>query len=115
MAAAEQLITANLDIWSSAIKIKSAAGRGKSNKLELYGIKKLRELIMELAVRGVLVPQDPSDEPASTLLKRIRAEREATAANQPDKRAKKQAKKTTRTKFADNSKKQLEQTRFTFK
>ncbi len=35
------------------------------------GIKKLRELILELAVRGKLVPQDPSDEPASMLLKRI--------------------------------------------
>ncbi|WGO92796.1 restriction endonuclease subunit S [Pseudomonas viciae] len=35
------------------------------------GIKKLRDLILELAVRGKLVPQDPSDEPASDLLKRI--------------------------------------------
>ncbi|HHK4215897.1 TPA: restriction endonuclease subunit S [Pseudomonas aeruginosa] len=35
------------------------------------GIKKLRELILELAVRGKLVPQDPTDEPASELLKRI--------------------------------------------
>ncbi|MGS0943770.1 restriction endonuclease subunit S (plasmid) [Pseudomonas luteola] len=35
------------------------------------GIQKLRELILELAVRGKLVPQDPSDEPASELLKRI--------------------------------------------
>ena len=72
MAATEQLITANLDIWSSAVQIKSAAGRGKSNKLELYGIKKLRELILDLAVRGLLVPQDPNDEPAEVLLERIR-------------------------------------------
>ncbi len=35
------------------------------------GINKLRVLILELAVRGKLVPQDPSDEPASELLKRI--------------------------------------------
>ena len=35
------------------------------------GIKKLRGLILELAVRGKLVPQDPKDEPASELLKRI--------------------------------------------
>jgi type I restriction enzyme S subunit len=35
------------------------------------GVKKLRELILELAVRGKLVPQDQSDEPASALLKRI--------------------------------------------
>ena len=39
------------------------------------GIKKLRGLILELAVRGKLVPQDPDDEPASELLKRIAAGR----------------------------------------
>ena len=43
--------------------------------MEAYGIKKLRELILELAVRGKLVPQDPKDEPASALLKRIQAEK----------------------------------------
>lgn len=75
MAAAEQLITANLDVWSSAVQTKSAAGRGKSNKLELCGIKKLRSVILELAVRGLLVRQDPNDEPASELLKKIAAEK----------------------------------------
>lgn len=35
------------------------------------GIRKLRGLILELAVRGKLVPQNPKDEPASELLKRI--------------------------------------------
>jgi type I restriction enzyme S subunit len=39
------------------------------------GIQKLRGLILELAVRGRLVPQDPNDEPASELLKRIAKER----------------------------------------
>ncbi|WP_312272162.1 restriction endonuclease subunit S [Pseudomonas sp.] len=39
------------------------------------GIQKLRELILELAVRGKLVQQDPSDEPASELLKRIAEEK----------------------------------------
>ncbi|WP_136516224.1 restriction endonuclease subunit S [Geomonas edaphica] len=39
------------------------------------GIKKLRELILQLAVRGKLVPQDPADEPAAKLLERIRAEK----------------------------------------
>lgn len=75
MPAAAQLITDKLAIWSSAIKKKSAAGRGKSNKLELYGIKRLRELILELAVRGLLVPQSSDDEPASELLKKITAEK----------------------------------------
>ncbi len=40
------------------------------------GIKRLRELILSLAVQGKLVPQDPSDEPASELLKKIRAEKD---------------------------------------
>ncbi|EMY8515551.1 restriction endonuclease subunit S [Vibrio cholerae] len=73
---AEKLITDHIDIWTSAVQAKSASGRGSSKKRELYGIKKLRELILELAVRGKLVPQDPSDEPASVLLERIAAEKE---------------------------------------
>jgi type I restriction enzyme S subunit len=73
--AVENLITEHLDIWTSAIKTKSAAGRGSSKKMELVGVKKLRELILELAVRGKLVPQNPNDEPASELLKKIEAEK----------------------------------------
>ncbi|TOH21057.1 restriction endonuclease [Vibrio parahaemolyticus] len=67
----ENLITEHIDIWTSAVKTRSTSGRGSSKKLELYGVKKLRELILELAVRGKLVPQDSSDEPASILLDRI--------------------------------------------
>lgn len=64
----ESVITENLDIWTSAIKTKSASGRGSSNKLELYGIKKLRELILELAIRGRLIPQDSEDKSAQSLI-----------------------------------------------
>ena len=38
-------------------------------------IPRLRRFVLDLAVRGKLVPQDPSDEPASELLKRIAAEK----------------------------------------
>ena len=72
----ESIITENLDVWTSAVKTKSASGRGSSNKLELYGIKKLRELILELAIRGKLVAQNPNDEPARELLKKTVAQKE---------------------------------------
>ncbi|MFP2515366.1 restriction endonuclease subunit S [Buttiauxella agrestis] len=74
--AVEQLITQHIDTWTSALQTRSTAGRGSNGKIDLYGIKKLRELILELAVRGKLVPQNPNDEPASELLKRIAAEKE---------------------------------------
>ena len=38
-------------------------------------IARLRRFILDLAVRGKLVPQDPNDEPASELLKRIAKEK----------------------------------------
>lgn len=40
------------------------------------GVKKLRELILTLAMQGKLVPQNPSDKPASELLKEIKTEKE---------------------------------------
>ena len=72
----QQLITNHLDIWTAAdTEKKSGRGRISGNAGSVYGIKKLRELILELAVRGKLVPQDESDEPANELLKRIVAEK----------------------------------------
>ncbi|EHM2796679.1 restriction endonuclease subunit S [Salmonella enterica] len=73
--AVEKLIVDHIDTWTTALQTRSTAGRGSSGKIDLYGIKKLRELILELAVRGKLVPQDSNDEPASELLKRIAAEK----------------------------------------
>ncbi len=52
------------------------------------GVTRLRELILTLAVQGKLVPQDPSDEPASALLQKIRAEKDRLIAEGKIKRDK---------------------------
>jgi type I restriction enzyme S subunit len=52
------------------------------------GVARLRELILTLAVQGKLVPQDPSDEPASELLKKIRVEKDRLIAEGKTKRDK---------------------------
>lgn len=53
--------------------------------------KKLRQKILDLAIRGKLVPQDPNDEPASVLLERIRTEKERLIKEGKIKRSKKSA------------------------
>ena len=53
--------------------------------------KALRQKILDLAIHGKLVPQDPNDEPASALLDRIRAEKERLVKEGKIKRAKKPA------------------------
>lgn len=58
-------------IWTGAVQRKSSAGRGGGKRISLYGIERLRALILDVAVRGRLVPQDAGDEPASELLKRL--------------------------------------------
>ena len=54
--------------------------------------KKLRQKILDLAIRGKLVPQDPNDEPASVLLERIKAEKERLIKEGKIKRSKKTTK-----------------------
>ncbi len=54
--------------------------------------KALRQKILELAIHGKLVPQDPNDEPASVLLQRIRAEKERLIKEGKIKKGKKSAK-----------------------
>lgn len=66
-----QLITEHLDIWTSATEKKSSAGRGNGGAVSLYGVKKLRALILELAVRGKLVPPDDIDEPSLSYVNEI--------------------------------------------
>jgi type I restriction enzyme S subunit len=64
----------HLDLWTGAITKKSTSGRGSSGKIELTGIKKLRELILELAVSGRLVSQSPEDTLFKELLLQLRRE-----------------------------------------
>ena len=54
--------------------------------------KALRQKILDLAIHGKLVPQDPNDEPASVLLERIKAEKERLIKEGKIKRSKKAAK-----------------------
>ena len=54
--------------------------------------KALRQKILDLAIHGKLVPQDPNDEPASVLLERIKAEKERLIKQGKIKRSKKSAK-----------------------
>ena len=62
---------------------------GKDEALEL--ISKTKAKILDLAIRGKLVPQDPNDEPASVLLERIRAEKEKLIKQGKIKRDKKES------------------------
>ena len=54
--------------------------------------KALRQKILDLAIHGKLVPQDPNDEPASVLLERIKAEKERLIKEGKIRRSKKSAK-----------------------
>ncbi|MBI3521098.1 MAG: restriction endonuclease subunit S [Bacteroidetes bacterium] len=69
-------IVNNFDIWTDAQGIKSRTRVKGVENISLEGIASLRELILELAILGKLVPQDPKDEPASFLLNKIKKERE---------------------------------------
>ena len=57
----------------------------------LDGIGCIKKCILDLAIRGQLVPQDPADEPASVLLERIRAEKEELIKQGKIKRDKKES------------------------
>ena len=89
MGRAERLITENLGLWSAAVKTKSSAGRGSNKKAEFYGVTKLRELILDLAVRGMLVEQNTDNDSAEELLEQIANERsEKDLGRSPKKKAK---------------------------
>ena len=64
----------------------------KSNKIDLQTtIQLAKSKILDLAIRGKLVPQDPTDEPANVLLERIRAEKEELIKQGKIKRDKKES------------------------
>ena len=63
-----------------------------TNKNTTMDTKALRQKILDLAIHGKLVPQDPNDEPASVLLERIKAEKERIIKEGKIKRSKKSAK-----------------------
>lgn len=54
----KKLITEHLDIWLTAeIEKKSGRGRSSSSSNSIYGVQKLRKLILDLAVHGKLITQ----------------------------------------------------------
>ncbi|WMW80119.1 restriction endonuclease subunit S [Undibacterium cyanobacteriorum] len=80
MSAVHKLITDHLDIWTAAdTEKKSGRGRAAGSANSVYGIKKLRELILELAVRGKLVPQDPNDVSLENLMRHIEVQDNASS------------------------------------
>jgi type I restriction enzyme S subunit len=69
-------LTQHLDIWvGSEPEKKSNHGRNAGGAGTLYGIKKLRQLLLELAMRGKLVPQKQEEGTATELLHEIEIER----------------------------------------
>ena len=73
------------EIFGIVTSVEQAKGELQSS------IKGLKLKILNLAIRGQLVPQDPADEPASVLLERIRAEKEELIKQGKIKRDKKES------------------------
>ena len=64
------ILTENFGNWTAAIKPRKSVGRGEAQAFDDYGMKKLRDLILDLAIKGTLSPQRSADEPASELVSR---------------------------------------------
>ena len=72
----QQRIVAEIECWFTLI---NQIEQGKAN-LQIT-IKQAKSKILDLAIHGKLVPQDPTDEPAFELLKRINPKAEITCDN----------------------------------
>jgi len=75
--AEQQRIVAEIERWFSLI---DTIEQGKENLQNT--IKQTKNKILDLAIHGKLVPQDPSDEPASELLRRINPKAQITCDNE---------------------------------
>lgn len=64
-------IVNSFDIWVDAQGIKSRTRVKSVDNISLEGIKKLRSLILDFAIKGKLVPQNSNEESADVLLKKI--------------------------------------------
>ena len=83
----EQLRISNT--LKSAINLIESISKNK--EILSTSISNTKSKILDLAIRGKLVPQDPNDEPASVLLERIRAEKEELIKQGKIKRNKKES------------------------
>ena len=81
-----------LRMWSVLSNALAMIERIENTELDITNlIKSTKSKILDLAIRGQLVPQDPDDEPASVLLERIRAEKEELIKQGKIKRDKKES------------------------
>ena len=77
--AEQKRIVAKIEELFSLADLLGAAADGLEN-----AAKRLDKKILDLAIRGRLVPQDPNDEPASELVKRIAASHKSPCKNQSE-------------------------------